>query len=180
MREVSAIAPPGSKGVEHYLQDVAERLAPTGARVGEEVVGEWRELFEQVGAAAPLQELKVGAGHGDWTQTNCAQRGRHLLLWDCERFDRLVPQGFDALHFYFNHDARPGWPRARQAAGRIIEQSAALLSGWSISAGAARATAQLYLLDIASRYLAENTDPAIAGGRVQEWLYPAVRESLRP
>jgi hypothetical protein len=164
--------------VRDYLGVVRDRLAVVPTPEASELIEEWRDLFERVASSGPVEELTLGAWHGDWTRSNCAQRRGRVLLWDWERFERAVPVGFDALHFRFNQDAGKGWPRALPAARGVVEQAEAVLAPWRLSLAAARATAQLYLLDIASRYVADQADPTIAGGRVSEWAFPALRSTL--
>lgn len=179
MREVAGIAPVAVGSVAAYLERMPERLAAVSSSPASGLVEEWRELFERVASSGSVCELSVGAWHGDWTAWNCAHRHGQLVVWDWERFARAVPVGFDALHFRFNQDAGKGWPQARAAASGIVEQADVLLGAWGVRRGAARATAQLYLLDVASRYIADGADPAIVSGRVREWAFPAVRSTLR-
>jgi hypothetical protein len=122
--------------------------------------------------------LPLGAWHGDWTPWNCAAAGGAVALWDWERFATGVPLGMDALH----HDlqtalARPGaispdLPRS------LLATAPDRLRGWELDDRQARSTAVAYLVEICSRYLAD--DQAAAGARVgalDSWLLPALGEA---
>lgn len=178
MQEVSAIAPVTDVSIGHYLRRLRERAGAVRGRGAPAGLDEWRDLFEQVASSGPAHTLSLGAWHGDWTPFNCAQRRGHLVVWDWERFARAVPLGFDALHFHLNQHAGPRWHHPHRAALGVVEQSGALLAPWGLNPRAAQATAQLYLLDIALRYMADNAHSTIAAGRVQEWVFPTVRSTL--
>lgn len=134
-----------------------------------------RTALEGVRGHRGATELAHGVWHGDWTAWNMARRGDQLLLWDWERYQSGVPLGFDALH----HDMQTGVVRGgmdpRTAAEQVILRSAELLSPFAVPAEAARASALLYLIELGTRYSAD--DQRTAGGNMAtftDWLVPVL------
>jgi len=118
---------------DHRLSAAAERLQDT---------------------AGDLQ-LEYGAWHGDWTPWNTRHLDGRVLVWDWERFAVGVPLGFDALHYAL----------ARQApvSGHLLAPLARdLLAPFGVPPAAAEATASLYLIEIATRYLIDGQRTAAA------------------
>lgn len=121
-----------------------------------------------------------GSWHGDWTVWNTrADQGR-LQVWDWERYEPLVPCGFDTIHQHVQ--SLLGSPSQRgRAAHRTLADAERLLRPWDQPAGQSRAIVTAYLVDIGARYLAD--DQAASGnraGRLETWLLPALaREAKR-
>jgi hypothetical protein len=129
---------------------------------------------DRIAAESVHTPLQWGAWHGDWTPWNCAALGGEVLVWDWERFAVGVPVGFDALHYHLQSGlAGVGRPTVEHARA-TIQAAPALLEPFNVEAAQARLSARLYLVELATRYLAD--DQAGAGGRlgrVHEWLLPA-------
>lgn len=114
------------------------------ARVAERLT----EALDTVLDLAAGRPWDVGAWHGDWTPWNMARRGRHVQLWDWERFERGVPRGLDAFHYCVNAVTR-----------RDGTSPETIVAGLELAGAARRAhtrahlLAALYLLAAAGRYL---------------------------
>lgn len=123
--------------------------------------------------------LEFGAWHGDWTPWNAAGAGDRagVLIWDWERYGPDVPVGLDAVHHALQ-TLIAGSPPVRAQADAVLAAAPDLLAPFDVAPGAARTVAQLYLVDLATRYLAD--DQAAAGGtsgRIWDWLLPALEGS---
>jgi hypothetical protein len=161
-----------------YLATLRERLAalPTRGGTGRDAAGQLGATVDRVAAAG--QPLQYGAWHGDWTPWNTAYlpEQRTVLIWDWERYAVGVPLGFDALHHHLQTTLAGAARPAPEHARATLEAAPDLLAPFGVEPPAARDTAALYLVEIASRYLAD--DQAAAGGvvgRVEAWLLPALR-----
>jgi hypothetical protein len=121
-----------------------------------------------------------GSWHGDWTVWNTRADHGRLQVWDWERYEPLVPCGFDTIHQHVQSLLAGSSQRSR-AAQRTLADAERLLRPWDQPGGQARAIVTAYLVDIGARYLAD--DQAGAGneaGRLESWLLPALaRETKR-
>lgn len=136
-----------------------------------------RRMVDEL-AADPLP-LPTGCWHGDFTPWNSAVSGSDVLVWDWERFATGVPVGFDLLHF----DLQPQLARAQQPAEEhpraLLAGAPGRLAALGLTREQARRVAVAYLVEIASRYLAD--DQAGVGARVGDvaaWLVPVIAEAV--
>jgi hypothetical protein len=184
MRELAGLGrmSHGSLATSRYRDRLAGRLdamatAPTVANRGV------REQLRQVGLQVLSQYgetgLEFGTWHGDWSPWNMHVAGGRIYLWDWERFGDGVPLGFDALHFEMNAALGRGMA-PRQAADLIRRTADDLLGPFRVGTQPAAATAALYLVDVATRYLADRQDESgQALGAVADWALPVINETLR-
>ena len=175
--EVAALAPvpPGPLAESRYWGGLVQRLSslPAGP-----AVAELGDLARQVERCLGDVELPLGAWHGDWTPWNSARRDGQVLVWDWERFSHDVPVGFDALHWSLQRDLVNRLARPREAVERLLAGPPPL-AAFGLDREQARATAALYLLELAGRYLADRQQEAGARlGDVATWLLPAVRTAV--
>jgi hypothetical protein len=118
--------------------------------------------------------LRYGAWHGDWAPWNMAALADTLLVWDWERFTVGVPIGFDAVHHELQRriEAEPDAPAAVDRTVRLADD---LLAGFGVEPVARRLTVLLYLVDLATRYLADRQAEAGARlGVLGRWLLPVL------
>jgi hypothetical protein len=101
------------------------------------------DAVARIGAAYGDDEMEFGAWHGDWTPWNMAWHGGRVQLWDWERFDPDVPAGLDLLHY-----------RSQAGGGYDAWPDPAILAPWGTAGRAAAITVELYVLELARRYLA--------------------------
>ena len=151
MRELSqAFAAPPAPVSELPWWERSRRLVGTAPDAA------LRDRFEaamRALAADRPEPVPVGAWHGDWTAWNMALgSGGELLVWDWERFETGVPDGFDELHYWV----------CDSTVARGINRDA-LLAGLR-EAGAdpsspAQSPAAAYLVAVGSRYLAMSAAP---------------------
>jgi hypothetical protein len=128
--------------------------------------------------------LEYGAWHGDWAPWNMASLGHTLLVWDWERFTPGVPLGFDALHHELQRllgacsGAADGG--AQEAVDATLAAAPDLLRPFGVTTGeAAQVTALLYLLDLATRYVADRQAEAGARlGVLGTWLLPVLLSTV--
>ena len=154
------------------LQQRAAGLLDAGERTAA------RAVITQLGLRHGETQLALGGWHGDWTPWNMrpdhggrvrpdqAGRGRrgdqqgYLQLWDWERFATGVPVGFDALHYRLNHHrVIRGLPTA-QAVDRLLADAGSTLHGLGPDGEQAALVAELYLLELAIRYLQDGQTPS--------------------
>ena len=112
--------------------------------------------------ASERARLSFCAWHGDWTPWNMAAAANRLMVWDWERYDSEVPEGFDQLHHAFQSAVQRN-PRGAPVHARKLVARAPQVLGW-MDELTARATTRLYFLEIASRYLKDGQ--AQSGGRL--------------
>jgi hypothetical protein len=133
--------------------------------------------------------LAYGSWHGDWAPWNMASLADALLVWDWERFATGVPVGFDALHHELQRriaDGRggragPGSPEvARVAVESTLAGARRLLLPFGVhDAADAETIALLYLLELATRYVADRQAEAGARlGVLGTWLLPALLQRV--
>jgi hypothetical protein len=123
--------------------------------------------------------LTFGAWHGDWAPWNMASLDDRLLVWDWERFTPGVPVGFDALHHDLQQRLVSGGraeTTARDAVDRTLGYAPALLAPFGVTEPrAVEVTSLLYLVDLATRYVADRQAEAGARlGVLGTWLLPVL------
>lgn len=125
--------------------------------------------------------VTLGCWHGDLNPGNVAVHPDRVLVWDWERFDEGVPVGFDLLHHDLHRAITRQGADPRTAACALLESAADLLAAFDVEPRAAEATARLYLLALAARYLRDGQAAAGARlGRVEDWITPALHTPPRP
>jgi hypothetical protein len=118
--------------------------------------------------------LEYGSWHGDWAPWNMATVADAVLLWDWERFARDVPLGFDAVHHELQARLERG-EDAESAVGATVAGAAERLAPSEVRSSAAEVTALLYLVDLATRYLADRQAESGARlGVLGTWLLPVL------
>jgi hypothetical protein len=129
-------------------------------------------LVEIHGGAA----LTYGAWHGDWSAWNMRPLGSSLLVWDWERFASGVPLGFDALH----QGLQPALldDDKVRACRAWLRKAPQLLSSFDVGTHEATLTGLLYLLELATRQLADEPEKNAAQEQVSRWLVPVLAEGL--
>jgi hypothetical protein len=123
--------------------------------------------------------LEYGAWHGDWAPWNMATLEHTLLVWDWERFTPGVPIGFDPLHHDLQSRLVTGTD-ARTAVGETLANAKTLLLPFGITeTRAVEMTTLLYLVDLATRYVADRQAEAGARlGVLGTWLLPALLDRV--
>lgn len=143
------------------LMDVAARLAPHAA-----------------------VDVRLGAWHGDWHQSNMAVVADRFLVWDWERFAVGVPVGCDALHHDLQRAITVRKLAPPSASEELIRAAPRILAPFGVASSTAPIVAAAYLLHLGARYLVD--DQAGAGsrlGRLDDWLVPTLQRfaaSLTP
>jgi hypothetical protein len=159
-----------------YWAGLGDRIAALPERAATERLAAARAVLEERFGDV---ELPFGAWHGDWTPWNTAQTGDRLLVWDWERFGTGVPRGFDALHWALQSDLVNRLADPRESARACLAGAGRILTPWGLDGERAPATAATYLVELATRYLADRQDEAGARlGDVGAWLLPAVEAHL--
>jgi hypothetical protein len=100
------------------------------------------DVVARAGGAYGGDEIDFGAWHGDWAPWNMAWHHGRVQLWDWERFDPDVPAGLDLVHY-----------RLQTGGGYDTWPDPAVLAPYRISGRTAAITVELYLLELARRYL---------------------------
>ncbi|MCA1682548.1 MAG: hypothetical protein LC685_00870 [Actinobacteria bacterium] len=130
--------------------------------------------LDQLDAEAPAIDL--GSWHGDLNPGNLAILPDQVLVWDWERFGDGVPIGFDLLHHDLHEAITVNGVPAQTAAQRLLDAAEDALARLGVDQHVGRATARLYLLTLAGRYLRDDQVGAGASlGRVQDWILPVLR-----
>jgi hypothetical protein len=118
-------------------------------------------VVARVGAAYGEEEIAFGAWHGDWAPWNMAWHRGRVQLWDWERFDPEVPAGLDLAHYRLQTGGGyDTWPDPR------------ILASFGLTGRTAAITVELYLLELARRYL------CAAQGELGEPLRPQAANLL--
>jgi hypothetical protein len=128
-------------------------------------------------AAVSGVRLVFGTWHGDWAPWNMATLDDTLLVWDWERFTPGVPMGFDALHHDLQQrlEGAAGSDARAAVDGMLAHAPALLLPFGVVEDSAVEATALLYLVDLATRYVTDRQAEAGARlGVLGTWLLPAL------
>ncbi len=172
MREIAGLSAwSGAWSANPFAARLHDALVACGPR-GAEFLGALADL----GAGAP--QVALGSWHGDLNPGNVAVLRKQVLMWDWERFEDSVPIGFDLLHHDLHHAITIGGSDPQTAAHGIVASAPRLLATLGVRPEAARATARLYLLALAARYLRDGQEAAGAAlGRVEEWITPVLRAS---
>jgi hypothetical protein len=154
-----------------YWSRLQTRLAAVAAHADGTAL---QRAAERIVAAAGRTELSYGSWHGDWSPWNMASVADAVLVWDWERFTTGVPIGFDALHHALQSGVSTG--SATAAVTATLERSSELLLPFGVvQRQAVEATALLYLVDLASRYVADRQAEAGARlGVLGSWLLPVL------
>jgi hypothetical protein len=106
------------------------------------------EVVDRVAEAYGGDEIDLGTWHGDWTPWNMAWHRGRVHLWDWERSDPEVPAGLDLVHYRLQTSGGYGsWP------------DASVLEPLMRPGRTAAITVELYLLELARRYLYAAQDP---------------------
>ncbi len=98
-----------------------------------------------------------------------------LLVWDWERFTLGVPLGFDALHYELQRRIQVDPDAAGAVERTVTPRAGAARPVRRAGRTAAELTALLYLVDLATRYLADRQAEAGARlGVLGTWLLPVL------
>jgi hypothetical protein len=133
----------------------------------------------RINATAGEVELTFGAWHGDWAPWNMRPLPDRILLWDWERFTTGIPLGYDALHLDLQRRVSTS-PDGPAAVTRTIAAAADLLAPFGVvNPAAVRLTTLLYLIDLATRYVADRQAEAGARlGVLGSWLLPVLLSTV--
>lgn len=152
-----------------YLARLHERV---GRLDGSSLAAGIQEAVDLV--ASTDAQGRFGTWHGDWTPWNMAVSGGRTMVWDWERYESDVPLGFDALHYAFMPALKTSHARDHAAVDLMINSEQTLLP-FGIRGEDATRVSFSYLLDLATRYLADGqAETGVSGGLVAEWLEPAL------
>ncbi|GAA1735164.1 hypothetical protein [Luedemannella helvata] len=166
----------GDLATSPYWAGLRERLAALGGQSdGAALRRAAHDLVDRAGAT----RLAYGQWHGDWAPWNMATLADRLLLWDWERFATGVPLGFDALHFALQRDLQATGFAVTRAGATVrdcVDAAPETLRPFGVTdRPTAHATALLYLVDLAARYLADRQAEAGARlGALGTWLLPTL------
>jgi hypothetical protein len=154
-----------------YWIDLRGRLiAVAGQADGAALAAAARTLLDRRGQTP----LRYGAWHGDWAPWNMAALADAVLVWDWERFSVGVPVGFDAVHHELQGRIETG-SDATAAVDATVRRADDLLAAFEVEPAARKLTALLYLIDLATRYLADRQAEAGARlGVLGRWLLPVL------
>jgi len=120
-------------------------------------------------------ELSFGAWHGDWSPWNTRETAEVIYLWDLERFETGVPYGFDAAHYRLQDDIITKGADPTTAVLGLVADAPAILAPMGVAPSEAEATALLYLVDLAARYMGDQAERAGAAlGALGRWLLPTL------
>jgi hypothetical protein len=173
MREVSGCCGTSRSwlATSPYWSELRERLDAVSDRPeGAALRTAARSLIERAGDI----DLRYGAWHGDWAPWNMATLADTLLVWDWERFTTGVPLGFDAVHYELQRRIQ-STSDAGAAVEATLKLAPGLLRPFEVTGHAAGITALLYLVDLATRYLADRQAEAGARlGVLGTWLLPVL------
>ena len=175
--EVAGLFEPATEplGASAYWSRAVARAAGLRGRVDDDVADAVDEYTAEAGRRHGAAKLSFGAWHGDWAPWNMALLDGRLVVWDWEHGGRLVPLGFDPLHFHFQlafiADEQPLPP----SLVRARERAEPALSGLGLSTEQANAVADLHVLEVFLRY----QDAQLAGGGVNPRFSSAGVDVLR-
>jgi hypothetical protein len=110
--------------------------------------------------------IPLGAAHGDWAPWNMAWNGNTLDVWDWERYETGLPQGFDAVHFEASKVRAGQIANSEQNFLRVLPRQ---LERCGINPQLTRPLLCAYLLKMGCRYARD----------LQQAHAPAVAERLR-
>lgn len=175
----------GRQPTQEELVSIVREISASGGqprRPLSSVLGHVRmePLIQAVAAIdEALVAAPVGSIHGDFHPGNVgfAKDGR-AVVWDWERWGDGIPRGFDLLHYNLQSWITRDGVEPEVAARRLIATACDLLGPLDIEADLAADVARDYLVRLAARYVADSQDRAGSRlGRVEEWLFPAVRDT---
>lgn len=173
MREVSGCCGTSRSwlATSPYWAELRERLDAVSDRPeGATLRTAARSLVDRTGDV----DLRYGAWHGDWAPWNMATLADTLLVWDWERFTTGTPLGFDAVHYELQRRIQ-STSDAGAAVEATLKLAPGLLRPFEVTGHAAGITALLYLVDLATRYLADRQAEAGARlGVLGTWLLPVL------
>ena len=154
-----------------YWHDLRGRLAAVGDRPEAAGLASAAELLIKHSGEIVL---RYGAWHGDWAPWNMANLADALLVWDWERFATGVPMGFDAIHHELQRRIQSTGD-AKDAVEQTVRRAGELLAPFGVPPAGREATALLYLVDLACRYLTDRQAEAGARlGVLGTWLLPVL------
>ncbi|CAM3384455.1 hypothetical protein [Stackebrandtia soli] len=178
MRELAHCTGTTTTGLadSRYARRLRRRLDALGdSEDGRALVHAGRSLLDRNGR----HYLTFGSWHGDWAPWNMAMLPTRLLLWDLERFATDVPVGFDPLHYALQDDIVTRRIDPAIAVASLLTRAPAVLSTFGIDPQRARLTTLLYLVDLATRYLADGQAEAGAAlGALGRWLLPTLLDHI--
>lgn len=119
------------------------------------------DAVARIGDAYGSYDIEFGAWHGDWAPWNMAWHHGRVQLWDWERFDPDVPAGLDLVHY-----------RLQTGGGYDTWPGPAVLAPYGLTGRPAAITVELYVLELARRYL------VAAQGELGEPLRPQAAKVL--
>jgi hypothetical protein len=167
---------PGPLLSSPYLRALHSRLADADQGAEQAAL---HDALDALAARAGEGLLTFGAWHGDWSPWNMASTSHGLLVWDWERFTCGAPLGFDALHHWLQSEVTAGQHDPAAAARQCFEWAPQQLAPFGVAPRQAQVTALLYLVDLATRYLADRQAKAGAPlGAPGIWLIPAITDKV--
>lgn len=161
-------------GASAHAAQVRERLARTPGSPALDVLGRMVDSL-----AADPEPLPLGCWHGDFTPWNSAVSGAAVLIWDWERFASGVPLGLDLLHYDLQQRVARSRRPSAELPRALVTAAPDRLEWLGLTPPQARRAVAAYLVEIASRYLAD--DQAGVGARagdVAAWLVPVIAEAV--
>jgi hypothetical protein len=135
-----------------------------------------RDCARLLELAVDEPSVPFGSWHGDWTPWNMSMGRTGAIVWDWERFETGVPAGWDAIHYVF-----------QSTVGRRADPSTAiratlskvddLVGPFGVTPQAAPWVAAGYLLEIATRYLADRQQVNAQGdvADIGSWALPELK-----
>ncbi|MQA03053.1 MAG: phosphotransferase [Streptosporangiales bacterium] len=117
-----------------------------------------RQALDAALDAAGDGTLRFGAWHGDFTRANLAVLHDKVLVWDWERYGAGVPVGYDLAHYYVQHDILARHDDVSAYLTGLIDRSPNLLAPMALDRDEATLVIKLYLVEIATRYVADRQD----------------------
>ena len=109
-----------------------------------------------------LDDVAVGASHGDWSPQNLSVVQGGVAAWDWERFAEDRPLGFDAAHLVLMQQLG-----RTPSGGNLLRLAREELGPWQPSLDDARLDelARLVLLDLLARYVGDGLARSGGPGR---------------
>lgn len=123
-----------------YERSLRRQLDDVGVTAETRILSAWLDRLAGVDV-----QLEFGRWHGDWVSWNMGRAQNGVTVWDWEHSAPLVPVGFDALHWYFQHTLPA---RGIDASVAAVDDALADLSAVGVQRGAARHVSSLYLLEM--------------------------------
>jgi hypothetical protein len=175
MHEVATVFPDyADTSLAEYRAASANRARQTDRE--RDTAQQLADIITRLGGQTEGSAMRFGAWHGDWTPWNCRQVSGRVLVWDWERCSGPVPLGFDALHYRLQQELAAGI-NLKAAASTCLRHASQTLGAWGVGRQDAAVIAELYLAELATRYLADDQRGAGGrGGNVAEWILPALRD----